>query len=421
MAEGFESVRAGRGALSDEPHYRDSGLAVSEIVHQTHERSIGEGLVALDVSGLDEAQLEGVLTYCAEQACIADGLICRQCRRRTEADGVDSVDRFAAQFAVVETRREGVRLEGRGSGHVVFDSLEALANNWAGEAYWYWARRVLRKLRHGVRRAHIKGAAFAEPGKTPVVLLMEPQLADNIGMVARAMGNFGLDELRLIDPRDGWPNERARVAAAGANYVIDDAVAINSLEEAMGDLHWVCATTARQRDLAKPVLTPEQAMGELLERIRRGERCGILFGRERNGLETDEVANCDAIVMVPVNPAFASLNLAQAVLLMGYEWLKGSGRGTLGRVTTYEEEVAAGLRLKGSVPADKVELQAFFEHLEGELDEVGFFKPVDKRPSVVRNLRSMFLRMGASKQEVRTLRGIVATLSRGRRMAGKSP
>ena len=146
---------------------------------------------------------------------------------------------------------------------------------------------------------------------------MEPQLADNIGMVARACANFGLDDLRLVNPRDGWPNEKARIAASGANYIIDDAQRFATLDESIADLNWVAATTARQRDLRKPVLTPEQAIAEMRTRIGRGERCGILFGRERNGLETTEVANADALIMIPVNSRFASLNLAQAVLLIG--------------------------------------------------------------------------------------------------------
>lgn len=243
---------------------------------------------------------------------------------------------------------------------------------------------------------------------------MEPQLAENIGMVARAMANFGLDELRLVAPRDGWPNEKARIAASGANYVIDDAVAHPTLEAALGDLTYVVATTARQRPLKKPVLTPEEAVVALRERIQRGERCAILFGRERNGLETGELANADALVMIPVNSRFASLNLAQAVLLLGYAWIREVGRGTLGRVTTYETPVSPGLNLGSDRPAEKAELLAFLAHLESELDRLGFFNPIEKRPSVVQNLRTMFTRMALTEQEVRSLRGIVATLSKGK-------
>ena len=169
----------------------------------------------------------------------------------------------------------------------------------------------------------------------------------------------------------------------------------------------MCATTARQRDLAKPVLTPEQAVAEMRLRLAHGQRCGILFGPERNGLETGEIANADAAVMVPVNPSFASLNLAQAVLLLSYEWMKQTGGGTLGRVTTYEAPLEPGLQTRGSPPASRGDLTALFEHIEKELDASGFFTAPEKRPSVVQNLRSMFVRMGATEQEIRTLRGIV--------------
>jgi tRNA/rRNA methyltransferase len=292
--------------------------------------------------------------------------------------------------------------------------MAALERTWSGENYWFWARRVIRKLRHGIRRTHIQGEPVAGEGETPAVILVEPQLPDNIGMVARACANFGLDDLRLVNPRDGWPNEKARIAASGANYIIDDARAFSTLEAAIGDLNWVAATTARQRDLRKPVLTPETAIAEMRERIGRGERCGILFGRERSGLETSEVANADALVMIPVNTRFASLNLAQATLLMGYEWIRSGSLATLGRVTTYETPLSEGLDMRGAAPASREHLNGFFEHLEGELDRLGFFNPSHKRPSVVQNLRTMFLRMGATEQEVRTLRGIVATLVHGK-------
>jgi tRNA/rRNA methyltransferase len=245
-------------------------------------------------------------------------------------------------------------------------------------------------------------------------------LADNIGMVARAMANFGLEDLRLVDPRDGWPNEKARVAASGANFVIDGADASATLDAALMGLNWVCATTARQRDLAKPVLTPEQAVAEMRRRLAEGQRCGILFGPERNGLETEEVANADAVVMAPVSSNFASLNLAQAVLLISYEWMKQSGQGSIGRVTTYEEPLQPGLRTRGSPPASKDELLAFFAHIERELEHNGFFNPPEKRPSMVQNMRTMFTRMGATQQEIRTLRGIVKALVHPKR-GGRSP
>ena len=312
-------------------------------------------------------------------------------------------------------------LRGSGTQTLTVGTLEALAKTWAGEEYWFWARRVLRKLRFGIRRARQSGAPPPGAGAAPAVILVRPQLADNIGMVARALANFGLDELRLVEPRDGWPNEKARIAASGANFIVDEARAFPALKEALGDLNWVAATSARQRDLVKPVLTPEQAVAEMRRRMAEGQRCGIVFGPERNGLETDEVANADAVVMAPVNPSFASLNLAQAVLLVGYEWMKQAGSGTLGRVTTYEEALQPGLRTRGSPPASKEDLIGLFEHIEGELDRLGYFKPPEKRPSMVQNMRTMFTRMGATEQEIRTLRGIVKALVQARRSGRDLP
>ena len=403
----------------NEPHLGSSGLdglelCVGAVVHACHERTIDQGLAALAVPGLTRETVEPILTYCAELRCEADDATCPMCKRRTEALGLHSLDQFIAAQKEIIVGDGRVRLTGQGCATLTTPALAALEKTWSGENTWFWARRVLRKLRHGIRRAHIQGQAVAASGETPAVILMEPQLADNIGMVSRAMANFGLDELRLVNPRDGWPNEKARIAASGANYVIDDAAAYPALDAALGDLHWICATTARQRDLRKPVLTPLEAIEEIRVRIARGERCGILFGRERNGLETSEVAHADALVMVPVNSRFASLNLAQAVLILGYEWMRGSAGASLGRVTTYETPVQAGLNMGDDRPATKEEQIGLFEHLEGELDQSGFFNPVHKRPAVVRNLRTLFTRAGLTEQEVRTLRGIVATLSRGK-------
>jgi tRNA/rRNA methyltransferase len=403
------------------PRLAGSHVAVAKIVHTCHELSIDDGLSRLGIAGLDRTTLEPILTYCAEERCIADGASCPGCRRRTELQGLATFDQFIARHREIIVGDGTVRLAGSGDGTLRVDSVEALAKTWSGEKYWYWARRVLRKLRHGIRRAHLQGEAFAGEGETPAILLMEPQLADNVGMVARAMANFGLDALRLIGPRDGWPNEKARIAASGANYVIDDAVAFPTLSAAASDLNWLAATTARQRDLRKPIMTPVEAVAEMRTRIARGERCGVLFGRERNGLETSEIANADALVMIPVNSRFASLNLAQAVLILGYEWMKVSEGQSLGRVTTYETPVAAGLDFGESRPATKEELLGFFGHLEEELERLGFFNPPQRRNTVVQNVRTMFSRMGATEQEVRTLRGIVATLSKGKGRGRKPP
>ena len=386
-----------------------------------HELGIDAALARWSGTGLTKDTLEPVLTYCAERRCEADDAVCPGCRLATEKLGIKTFDDFVARYAEIEARDTGVRLTGKGEGTLRVDSLDHLAKSWAGEEYWFWARRVLRKLRHGIRRAGQTGAPPASRIDTPMLILVRPQLADNIGMVARAMANFGLEHLRLVDPRDGWPNEKARIAASGANFIIDGAQAYGRFEDALAGLNWVCATTARQRDLAKAVLTPEQAVKEMLDRLGQGQRCGIVFGPERNGLETSEIANADAVVMAPVNPTFASLNLAQAVLLLSYEWMKQTGGGTLGRVTAYETALQPGLRTRGSPPATREELTGFFEQLEGALDAAGFFTSPDKRPSVIQNLRSMFIRTGATEQEIRTLRGIVKALVKPRRSTAPLP
>jgi tRNA/rRNA methyltransferase len=414
LKDTLASVEIVAGEAGLEPRLGGSARSVAAVVHACHEKTIDHGLETLAVPGLDRVSLEPILTYCAELRCETDHATCPGCKRRTEALGLETLDDFIASHKEIVVGDGSVRLLGKGETTIRTPSLAALEKTWSGENYWFWARRVLRKLRHGIRRAHITGEAVAEPGQTPAVILMEPQLADNIGMVARAMANFGLDELRLVSPRDGWPNEKARIAASGANYIIDDAVPFPALDAALGDLNWIVATTARQRPLKKPVLTPEEAVAEMRRRIAAGERCGILFGRERSGLETGEVANADALVMIPVNSRFASLNLAQAVLILGYSWMRESGMASLGRVTNYETPLQPGLNLGGDRPATKAELIGFFEHLEAELDRLGFFNPTHKRPAVVQNLRTMFSRMTATEQEVRTLRGIVATLAKGK-------
>jgi tRNA/rRNA methyltransferase len=409
-------------AIKDgEPIVAGTALPVAAVVDACHEKTIDLGLVELAVPGLDRTTLEPLLTYCAERRCEADNVTCPGCRLRMERLGIKTFDDFVAHHAEIQFTASPLSLRGRGTETLNAESLEALAKTWAGEEYWFWARRVLRKLRHGIRRARQSGAPPPGAGTSPVVILVRPQLADNIGMVARALANFGLDELRLVEPRDGWPNEKARIAASGANFIVDAARASPTLKEALGDLNWVAATSARQRDLAKPVLTPEQAVAEMRRRMAEGQRCGILFGPERSGLETEEVANADAVVMAPVNPNFASLNLAQAVLLLGYEWIKQAGSGTLGRVTTYEEALQPGMRTRGSPPASKEDLLGLFEQIEAELDARGFFKPPEKRPSMVQNMRTMFTRMGATEQEIRTLRGIVKALVQVRGPGRDSP
>jgi tRNA/rRNA methyltransferase len=411
-------VRVGPGG---EPVLGPRDTRVADVVHACHSVSIDQGLEALAIPDLTRLTLEPVLQYCAGLKCIEDHVTCSGCKRRTEAQGIETLDQFILSKKEIVVGDGRIRLKGEGTETVTTPCLESLAKQWSGENYWFWARRVIRKLRHGLRRAHMKGEPVAGEGETPSVILMEPQLADNIGMVARACANFGLDDLRLVNPRDGWPNEKARIAASGANYVIDDARAFSGLDESIADLNWIGATTARQRDMRKPVLTPEQAIAEMRTRIGRGERCGILFGRERNGLETNEVANADALIMIPVNSRFASLNLAQAVLLIGYEWMRGDAGRSLGRVTTYEKPLSEGLNMGRDRPATKDELIGLFEHLERELEIAGFFNPAHRKAVVAQNLRTMLTRMNATEQEVRTLRGIVATLAQGKGKARKRP
>lgn len=408
-------IRTGSG----EPVLGPRDTRVAEVVHACHSASIDQGLEALAMPGLTRLTLEPILQYCASLQCISDQVTCPGCKRRTEVQGIDTLDQFILSKKEVIVGDGRVRLKGEGTETVTTPCLETLAKQWSGENYWFWARRVIRKLRHGLRRAHMRGEPVAGEGETPSIILMEPQLADNIGMVARACANFGLDNLRLISPRDGWPNEKARIAASGANYIIDDARAFGTLEESIADLNWIAATTARQRDLRKPVLTPEQAIAEMRTRIGRGERCGVLFGRERNGLETSEVANADALIMIPVNSRFASLNLAQAVLLTGYEWMRSDAGRSLGRVTTYEKPLMEGLYMGRDRAATKEELVGFFEHLERELEANGFFNPAHRKTVVSQNLRTLLTRLNATEQEIRTLRGIVATLSQGKGKARK--
>lgn len=249
-------------------------------------------------------------------------------------------------------------------------------------------------------------------GAAPVTVLVNPQLGENIGTAARAMANFGLHELRIVDPRDGWPNEKAITSSSGAHWIIEGAQIFDDLEGALKDVSYVYATTARPRGMTKEVITPEQAGHDMRARVGRGERVALLFGRERWGLNNDEVSLSDIIVTAPVNPAFASINIAQAVLLMGYEWYR-IGAPSLGQQTPELPALdGPGLQTPDTRLATKEELYGFFEHLEKELDVAGFFKTTDKKPGMLRNIRNMFARAELTEQEVRSLRGMVASLTR---------
>lgn len=237
----------------------------------------------------------------------------------------------------------------------------------------------------------------------PVVVLVEPQLGENIGAAARAMGNFGLSRLRLVKPQQGWPNERARVMAAGADRILETADLFDTLEAAIADCHFVLATTARAHDQAKPVIGADEAARQAAPRVAAGETVALVFGRERNGLENDEVGLADAIVTLPVNPAFASLNLAQAVVILGYEWFKLTGGG-----------LPFGMPQK-SPPAPKEQILAFFRDLERELETIEYFRPFEKRDTMILNMRNIFTRMQPTQQDIRTLHGIVTALVAGRK------
>lgn len=253
---------------------------------------------------------------------------------------------------------------------------------------------------------------MAEPDtpKQPLIVLVNPQMGENIGASARAMLNFGLDAMRLVSPRDGWPNPAATAMAAGAGRVLDGARVFASVAEATADCTYVIATTARQRGLFLPVMDAEEAAIELRRRQAAGERCAILFGGEKSGLNTDDVAHADAILTLPVNPEFPSLNLAQAVLITGYAWRR-SGDSSLPFTSPYEEE-----------PAPREALDGMIEHLTGVLDEAGYFYPPDKRITLERNLRTMLTHARFTEAEVRLFRGMIRQLAfwgRSRRPSGE--
>ncbi|WP_127143263.1 RNA methyltransferase [Pelagibacterium montanilacus] len=236
---------------------------------------------------------------------------------------------------------------------------------------------------------------------SPAVILVEPQLGENIGAAARAMANFGLWDLRLVNPRDGWPNERAIAAASRADHVIERVQVFETLDAAVADLHVLFATTARNREMFKPVIGPDVAADRANAAIGQSQGVGILFGRERWGLTNDEVALADALVTLPVEAAFASLNIAQAVLVLAYEWR----RAALADVPLpFEED-------KGE-PATLEDLSGMVEQLGEALDRANFFKSPEKRPGMMNNFRAMFARAGFNVQEIRTLRGIIASLDR---------
>jgi tRNA/rRNA methyltransferase len=235
----------------------------------------------------------------------------------------------------------------------------------------------------------------------PAFVLVRPQMGENIGAAARAMWNFGLSGMRLVAPRDGWPNPTATAMASGAGRILDRARLFEDVAGAIGDCTYVMATTARERDMTKPVLSPERAMQEAVARITTGQRVAMLFGPERAGLDNDDVARANALVSVPVNPEFPSLNLAQCVLLCAYEWR---------RATADVAPVQTGAA--GSDEASAVEIARLADHYEARLDEAGFFYPEHKAARMKRNLRNLWSRMPLTGADVRILHGIMRQMVR---------
>lgn len=231
----------------------------------------------------------------------------------------------------------------------------------------------------------------------PVFVLVRPQMGENIGAAARAMLNFGLEGLRVVAPRDGWPNPKAVAMASGAGRLLDHAGPFPSVAAAIADCHYVYATTARPRELTKPVVTPEQAMAQTRALAAEGKRVAVLFGPERAGLENEDVALANAIVTVPVNPAFASLNLAQCVLLTGYEWRRQGA----GAVPVPDIDLATG-----------IEIEKLGDHFEEKLEAAGFFFPADKAANMRMNLRSMWARLPLTRADVQTLHGVLRQIAR---------
>lgn len=236
---------------------------------------------------------------------------------------------------------------------------------------------------------------------TPTIILVRPQLGENIGMAARAMLNCGLSRLRLVAPRDGWPNPKAQRAASGADIVLEEAEVFDSVADAVADLERVVATTARNRELVQRIVTARRAAKDIGGWISKGRAVGIMFGPERTGLENDDMVHADTALSIPLNPQFSSLNIAQAVLLVAYEWAMVAEKGPTERMAAHATR-----------PATKAELQNLFGHLERALDQSGFLRNKAGRPAMVRNLRALLQRAEMTEQEARTFHGVIKFLSK---------
>ncbi len=234
----------------------------------------------------------------------------------------------------------------------------------------------------------------------PVIILVNPQMGENIGATARVMLNFGLENLRVVAPRDGWPNPKAESMAVHAKKILKKAKVFKTTEEAIKDLQYVYAATARNRYMVKEVVTPKKCSSEIYKKIEKGIKFGIMFGPERTGLLNEDVVLADSIVTIPVNPKFYSLNLAQSVAIISYELFQKNQKDKASKISYGKSQLAS-----------KKEILGFFEHIEEELDKKGFFKTKELKNHMVKNIRSLFLRAKLTDQEVRTLRGAVRALS----------
>ena len=232
----------------------------------------------------------------------------------------------------------------------------------------------------------------------PIIILVRPQLGENIGKAARAMLNFGLTEMRIVNPRDGWPNPSAGPAASGADIVLEQAEVFDTLAEATADISHIYATTVRKRGVTKPVLTPEEAAGQI---VNAEGRSAILFGAERSGLETDEVAFARSIITVPINPQFGSLNLAQAVILCAYEWSK-------------HQLLESPPKVELDPPAPQAELDGMIEQLFELLDRRDYFFPPERTGATQLTLRNLLTKPGWNSLEIRTLRGVLSAFAKKR-------
>lgn len=236
---------------------------------------------------------------------------------------------------------------------------------------------------------------------TPAIVLVRPQMGENIGAAARAMANFGLRELRLVAPRDGWPNPKASDTAGKALHIIDDATLHESVGDALADCSFVLATTARERAMSLPVMDVRAAMADIHQRTARGEKCAVLFGPERTGLENEDMALADAVVTIPVAPEYASLNVGQAVVVCAYEWFMALNAGGLQTATSTAVPIVA----------TRAQLEGLLGQLEAGLDAVNFWRVPEKKDVMWRNIRTTLVRAGLSEQEIATWRGMVKALS----------